>query len=165
MRTRLKILIFNGIPRATSVYSSAWIRNRAEAFFLPCSTFLSLPLVTMPIAGAHAVAGACLHFTAARDKLPEMLFAGNMVGGRVWCMRAPVCARPLRRPYDRPPWGGGAMSHRLLDKVGRFTDETCIFFPKTILTISYGYTIIETDGTCENIVPTKERPQKTVCGR
>ena len=35
----------------------------------------------MPIAGAHAVAGAYLHFTAARDKVTDMLFAGDMIGG------------------------------------------------------------------------------------
>ena len=65
----------------------------------------------MPIAGAHAVAGAYLHFTAARDKLPEMLFAGNMTGG-AFGARARLCARGRSGGRMIAPRGGAANTLR-----------------------------------------------------
>ena len=83
-----------------------------------------------------------------------------MIGG-AFGVRARMCARCRSGGSMIAPRGGGdGTSHRLLDKVGRFTDETCISFPKTILTIVQACAIIDADGTCENIVPMKERPQK-----
>ena len=74
----------------------------------------------MPLAGSQAVAGAYLHFTAARDKLPEMLFAVNMIGG-AFGARARLCARGRSGGRMIAPRGGGdGTSHRLLDKGGTF---------------------------------------------
>ena len=87
----------------------------------------------MPIAGAHAVAGAYLHFTATRDKLPEMLFAGNMIGG-AFGARARLCARG--RSGGRmiaPRGGGGNTSHSYLIIVGRFRHENAFFLPLDFL--------------------------------
>ena len=67
-------MAYRGRPLYIPLHGFATVQR---LFFCLLAYFLPLPPVTMPIAGAHAVAGAYLHFTAARDKLPEMLFAGT----------------------------------------------------------------------------------------
>lgn len=114
----------------------------------------------MPIVGAHAVTGACLHFTAARDKLPEMLFAGNTIGG-AFGARSRLCARGRSGGRMIAPRGGAtARPTAYLIRWDVLRMKPAFLFQKTILTIVQVCAIIDDDGTCENIVPTKERPQK-----
>lgn len=95
-------MAYRGRPLYIPLHGFATVQR---LFFLPCIAFFSLPPVTMPIAGAHAVAGAYLHLTAARDKLPEMLFAGNMIGG-AFGVRARLCARGRSGGRMFAPRGG-----------------------------------------------------------